>query len=96
MTRVDEPPGRETDAVREPELLDGQHRATRTWFADHGYRLWLAHWNVSSPTVPANGWQGRGWIFWQWTHKPGMPGVTADLDRDRFDGTNLVTARSHG
>jgi lysozyme len=64
-----------------------------TWFADHGYRLWLAHWNVSSPTVPANGWQGRGWTFWQWTHKPGMPGVTTDLDRDRFDGTNLVTAR---
>jgi GH25 family lysozyme M1 (1,4-beta-N-acetylmuramidase) len=64
-----------------------------TWFADHGYRLWLAHWNVSSPTVPANGWQGRGWTFWQWTHKPGLPGVTTDLDRDRFDGTNLVTAR---
>lgn len=63
------------------------------WFADHAYRLWLAHWNVSSPTVPANGWQGRGWTFWQWTHKPGLPGVTTDLDRDRFDGTNLVTAR---
>jgi len=64
-----------------------------TWFADHGYRLWLAHWNVSSPTVPANGWQGRDWTFWQWTHKPGLPGVTTDLDRDRFHGTNLVTAR---
>ena len=64
-----------------------------TWFADHGYRLWLAHWNVRSPTVPANDWQGRGWTFWQWTHKPGLPGVTTDLDRDRFDGTNLVTAR---
>ena len=89
----DEPPRRETDAVREPELLDGSTWATGTWFADHGYRLWLAHWNVSSPTVPANGWQGRGWTFWQWTHKPGMPGVTTDLDRDRFDGTNLVTAR---
>jgi GH25 family lysozyme M1 (1,4-beta-N-acetylmuramidase) len=64
-----------------------------TWFADHGYRLWLAHWDVSSPTAPANGWQGRGWTFWQWTHKPGLPGVTTDLDRDRFHGTNLVTAR---
>jgi lysozyme len=64
-----------------------------TWFADNGYRLWLAHWNVPSPTVPANDWQGRGWTFWQWTHKPGMPGVTTDLDRDRFAGTNLVTAR---
>jgi GH25 family lysozyme M1 (1,4-beta-N-acetylmuramidase) len=64
-----------------------------TWFADNGYRLWLAHWNVPSPTVPANDWQGRGWTFWQWTHKPGLPGVTTDLDRDRFPGTNLVTAR---
>jgi GH25 family lysozyme M1 (1,4-beta-N-acetylmuramidase) len=64
-----------------------------TWFADNGYRLWLAHWNVRSPTVPANDWQGRGWTFWQWTHKPGLPGVTTDLDRDRFPGTNLVTAR---
>jgi GH25 family lysozyme M1 (1,4-beta-N-acetylmuramidase) len=63
-----------------------------TWFADHGFRLWLAHWNVSSPTVPANDWQGRGWTFWQWTHKPGLPGVTTDLDRDRSDGTNLVRA----
>ena len=64
-----------------------------TWFADNGYRLWLAHWNVPSPTVPANDWQGRGWTFWQWTHKPGLPGVTTDLDRDRFAGTNLVTAQ---
>ena len=63
-----------------------------TWFADHGYPLWIAHWNVSSPIVPANGWQGMGWIFWQWTHKPGLPGITGDLDRDRFAGTNLVTA----
>jgi lysozyme len=63
-----------------------------TWFADHGYRLWIAHWNVKSPTVPANDWQGAGWTFWQWTHKPGLPGVTGDLDRDRFEGTNLKTA----
>jgi lysozyme len=62
------------------------------WFADHGYPLWLAHWNVSTPTVPANDWQGDGWTFWQWTHKPGLPGITTDLDRDRFGGTDLVTA----
>src|SRR5207344_1971635 len=64
-----------------------------TWFADHGYRLWLAHWNVSSPTVPANDWQGYGWTFWQWTHKPGLPGVTGDLDRDRSAGASLGPAR---
>ncbi len=69
------------------------HMGGSTWFADHGYRLWLAHWNVKTPTVPANDWQGRGWTFWQWTHKPGLPGVTTDLDRDRFAGTKLVTAR---
>ena len=63
-----------------------------TWFADHGYALWLAHWNVSTPTVPANHWQGHGWTFWQWTHKPGLPGISTDLDRDRFGGSDLVTA----
>jgi len=70
-----------------------------TWFADHGYRLWLANWNVSSPTVPANGWQGRDWTFWQWTHKPlgsalTIPAVFQSggivivfrLRRARFDG----------
>jgi GH25 family lysozyme M1 (1,4-beta-N-acetylmuramidase) len=62
------------------------------WFADHGYRLWLAHWNVTKPDVPANDWQGAGWTFWQWTHEPGLPGITGDLDRDRFDSAHLVTA----
>src|SRR5439155_141677 len=77
----------------------GQHYVDPTFHANvarapgNGYRLWLAHWNVPSPTVPANDWQGRGWTFWQWTHKPGLPGVTTDLDRDRFAGTNLVTAQ---
>ena len=63
-----------------------------TWFADHGYPLWIAHWNVPSPTVPASDWQGEGWTFWQWTHKPGLPGISTDLDRDRFGGTDLTTA----
>jgi GH25 family lysozyme M1 (1,4-beta-N-acetylmuramidase) len=63
-----------------------------SWFADHRYPLWIAHWNVSSPIVPANGWQGMGWTFWQWTHKPGLPGVDGDLDRDRFAGANLIAA----
>ena len=63
-----------------------------TWFADHGYPLWIAHWNVPSPTVPASDWQGKGWTFWQWTHKPGLPGISTDLDRDRFGGTDLTTA----
>jgi lysozyme len=63
-----------------------------TWFADHGYRLWIAHWDAPSPDVPANDWQGAGWTFWQWTVKPGLPGIDGDLDRDRFRGTNLTTA----
>jgi lysozyme len=63
------------------------------WFADHGYPLWIADWRgFPQPEVPANDWQGQGWTFWQWTHKPGLPGVTGDLDRDRFDGTDLKTA----
>ena len=26
------------------------------WFADHGYPLWIAHWGVSAPIVPAGNW----------------------------------------
>lgn len=39
-----------------------------TSFAQAGYKtLWIAHWNVSNPTVPAQNWGGHGWTFWQYT-----------------------------
>jgi GH25 family lysozyme M1 (1,4-beta-N-acetylmuramidase) len=61
-----------------------------TWFANNGYRtLWIAHWNVSAPTVPAANWGGRGWTFWQWTSCGRVTGITGCVDRDRYNGSSL-------
>jgi lysozyme len=61
------------------------------WFADNGYAtLWVAHWGVSSPTVPANDWGGRGWTFWQWTDCWHVDGISGCVDGDRYNGTDLA------
>jgi lysozyme len=46
--------------------------------------LWVAHWNVAAPAVPAP-WQG--WTFWQYTSTGTCPGVTGSADLDRFSGS---------
>ena len=63
-----------------------------TWFADHGYPLWLARWGPLPSPLPANDWQGQGWTFWQWSNTGSVPGITTDVDRDRFVGTKLSRA----
>ena len=60
------------------------------WFADHGYPLWIAHWGVPGPSVPAEGWGGHGWTFWQWTSTGHVSGIVSEVDRDRFNGTSLL------
>jgi GH25 family lysozyme M1 (1,4-beta-N-acetylmuramidase) len=69
-----------------------------TWFADHGFPLWLARWGDLPATLPANDWQGQGWTFWQWavTDAGTVDGITTDIDRDRYVGTNLINARIAG
>lgn len=64
-----------------------------TWFADHGYPLWVAHWGVNAPSVPANDWSGHGWTYWQWTSSGSVAGIPAAVDRDRFHGTDLREGR---
>ncbi len=64
-----------------------------TWFADHGYPLWIAHWNVPSPMTPAGDWGGHGWTFWQWTSTGRVSGIGPNVDRDRFNGTGLVRGK---
>lgn len=64
-----------------------------TWFATHGYPLWIANWNVRSPDVPAGDWNGQGWTFWQWTSTGSVNGISTAVDRDRYDGTDLIGAR---
>jgi len=63
-----------------------------TAVADAGYTiLWVAHWGVSSPTLPANDWQGNGWTFWQYTDCGTVPGITGCVDLDWFAGTSFET-----
>lgn len=62
--------------------------------ADAGYKtLWIAHWGVTSPTVPANNWGGRGWTFWQYTSDGRVPGISGrvDMNRYRFQSFARVT-----
>lgn len=65
--------------------------ADTTMFADQGYSvLWVAHWFVSSPTVPANDWGGHGWTFWQYDDCGQVPGISGCVDLDRYNGTDLT------
>jgi GH25 family lysozyme M1 (1,4-beta-N-acetylmuramidase) len=61
-----------------------------TWFATHGYPLWIAHWGVDEPDVPADGWGAHGWTYWQWTSTGTVDGIGTAVDRDRFRGPDLV------
>ena len=64
------------------------------WFADNGYAmLWVAHWGVSSPSVPADNWGGRSWTFWQYTSDGTVAGISGrvDLNRYRFSTFAAVT-----
>ena len=59
-------------------------------FADHGHRLWIAHWDAVRPSLPASNWGGKGWTFWQHTDNGSVAGISGDVDRDRFNGTSLA------
>ena len=59
--------------------------------ADAGYKtLWVAHWGVSAPTVPAQNWGGNGWTFWQYTSDGSVPGISGRVDLDRYNGTDFA------
>jgi lysozyme len=65
--------------------------ANTDWFARNGYAvLWIAHWTTASqPNVPAGGWGGNGWTFWQHTDAGTVPGISGPVDLDRFNGSSL-------
>ncbi|HEY8040822.1 MAG TPA: GH25 family lysozyme [Polyangiaceae bacterium] len=46
--------------------------------------LWVANWGVSCPKL-ASSWSS--WKFWQYSDTGKVPGITGDVDLDRFDGT---------
>jgi len=61
-------------------------------FADAGYTiLWIAHWFVANPTVPASNWGGHGWTFWQYDDCGHVAGITTGcVDLDRFHFTDFT------
>jgi GH25 family lysozyme M1 (1,4-beta-N-acetylmuramidase) len=62
-----------------------------TALADAGYKtLWIAHWNVTSPAVPASNWGGHGWTFWQYSDCGHVSGIANCVDLDRYNGTDLT------
>lgn len=55
------------------------------WFAKRGYKaLWVAHWEVRRPNVPAGNWDGRGWTFWQHTDCGQVKGIDGCVDKNRY------------
>ena len=65
--------------------------ADTDWFARNGYSvLWIAHWTTATaPTVPAGGWGGSGWTFWQHSGTGTVPGIGGQVDLNRFNGPSL-------
>ncbi len=57
--------------------------------ARDGAPLWIAHWGVSSPVLPAADWDGHGWVVWQHTSDGHVAGIAGRVDLDRLAGTSL-------
>jgi GH25 family lysozyme M1 (1,4-beta-N-acetylmuramidase) len=58
-----------------------------TAVAEAGYTvLWVAHWGVSEPRLPAQDWNGNGWTFWQYTSQGSVPGIEGRVDLDWYEG----------
>jgi GH25 family lysozyme M1 (1,4-beta-N-acetylmuramidase) len=64
-----------------------------TAFVDAGYTLlWIAHWGVATPRIPAANWGGKGWTFWQYTNLGSVPGISGRVDLDRYKGSTFDRA----
>ena len=57
--------------------------------ARDGAPLWVAHWGVRTPTLPADGWDGRGWVVWQHSSTGHVSGIAGNVDLDRLAGSRL-------
>jgi lysozyme len=53
-------------------------------FADAGYALWVANFDVPKPLVPASNWGGRSWAIWQYTSTGRVRGIDGDVDKNRL------------
>ena len=55
-----------------------------TWFANNGYPLWVANFDVPKPSVPAQNWAGKNWTVWQYTSSGRARGIEGAVDRNRL------------
>ena len=69
------------------------HMGNSTWFAANGYRLWIAHWGVATPRVPAQEWVGLGWTVWQTTSGAHVSGFRGRVDHDLYSAGSLSQLR---
>lgn len=93
LARVHERTGVKAMIYTSPSFWRSAFNDTR-WFADNGYSmLWVAHWGVTSPSLPASNWGGKSWTFWQYTSSGTVPGISGrvDLNRYRFSTFDAVT-----
>jgi len=61
-----------------------------TAVADAGYTvLWVAHWGVAEPRLPADDWSGNGWTFWQYTSDGSVPGIEGRVDLDWYESDDF-------
>jgi GH25 family lysozyme M1 (1,4-beta-N-acetylmuramidase) len=58
--------------------------------ARDGAPLWVAHWGVPQPTLPAGDWDGRGWRVWQYTSQGHVAGIAGRVDLDVTRGKTLA------
>ena len=57
--------------------------------ARDGVPLWVAHWGVTSPLLPAGDWDGKGWRVWQHTSDGHVAGIEGRVDLDVVRGRSL-------
>ena len=70
-----------------------QATGNTTDFALAGHPLWVAHWGVPAPLVPANSWAGNSWSVWQYSSSGHVKGISGRVDLNRLgpEGLGPVT-----
>jgi len=58
-----------------------------TAIADAGYTLWVAHWDVETPRMPADDWATRGWTLWQYEDCGRVDGIEGCAQLDHIAGS---------
>lgn len=67
-----------------PIIYTGRNFANEYMAGFGDYALWLAEYEVDSPTLPA-GW--ADWTFWQWSQGSTVEGIDGQVDADRYNGS---------